>query len=68
MVSLFKLNVGFPIFDQKFLIFGGIYDVRRKKVSAILRHSFVSIFEKKTLLKILPIFIVCAWIRCLKSR
>ena len=48
MVSLFKLNVRYPIFDQKIIIFWGIYDIRRKKDSAILRHSFVSRFEKKT--------------------
>jgi hypothetical protein len=46
MVSLFKLNVRYPIFDQKIMIFWGIYDIRRKKVSAILRHSFVSRFEE----------------------
>jgi hypothetical protein len=69
MVSLFKLNVRYPIFDPKIMIVWGIYDIRRKKVSAILRHSFVSRFEKKKhFLKILPSFIVGAWIRCLKSR
>jgi hypothetical protein len=42
------------------MIFWGIYDIRRKKVSAILRHSFVSRFEN-FFLKILPVFIVGAW-------
>jgi hypothetical protein len=36
------------------MISWGIYDIRRKKVSAILRHSFVSRFEKKHFFKILP--------------
>jgi hypothetical protein len=60
MVSLFKLNVRYPISDQNIIIFWGIYDIYRKKVSAILRHSFVSRFEN-VFLKILPVFIVGAW-------
>jgi hypothetical protein len=30
------------------MIFWGIYDIRRTKVSAILEHSFVSRLKKKT--------------------
>ena len=52
MVSLFKLNVRYPIFDQKIMIFWGIYDIRRKKVSAILRHSFVSVADQIAVRKI----------------
>ncbi len=54
MVSLFKLNVRYPIFDQKIMIFWGIYDIRRKKVSSILRQSFVSRFEKNIFWKFFP--------------